>query len=88
MGILAALLPTLLTSLPSIIKGVETLFVTKPKSGAQKMAAVQSLIQNAAPIAEAVDASQAQAIADLTTATVNALVAYYNAIGEFKTTGK
>lgn len=84
MSLLLSLVPVIITALPDLIKSVETLFNGKPKAGTEKLALVQSLIQNAAPIAEAADASQSKAIADLTTAVTGALVAFYNAVGEFK----
>lgn len=74
---------SVVTALPNLIKVIENIFRDKPKSGSDKLNAVQNIIQALVPVAVAAEPKYAGAINDLTTAVTDALVTFYNAIGEF-----
>ena len=84
MNLFLSLLPKLLQSLPTLIAGVEVL--SKGKSGAEKKAAVMSMLPAAIGIADTAAPQHADAInaiAALASSTVDSVVTGLNQAGVF-----
>jgi hypothetical protein len=81
------LVTALISSLPQIIGAVETLFGHKPKSGAEKLNAVQQLVINGLAYAKIVDPKDiGDAEMTLARKVTDAVVEYNNVKGIFKAT--
>ena len=80
----ASLVMTLVPMLPTFISAIESLFSPKPKSGPQKLAAVQQLALQAVSLAGIIDPKQiGQNEQTLVQDITNAIVKYNNARGVF-----
>lgn len=72
-----ALIATILQALPSLITGVDSLFI----KGTDKKSAVMNIVTAAVPVAAAADPKNAQAISALASAAIDTTVATMNSVG-------
>ncbi len=82
-----ALLPLVVTVAPSIIRGVESIFSHRSKSGSDKLVAAKSVFSALLQVAghvdvHGLDSAKAQELDTLLTTVINVLVADMNNRGE------
>lgn len=80
----ASLISVILQALPSLITGVDSLFV----KGIDKKSAVMNIVTAAVPVAAAADPKNAQAISALASAAIDTTVATMNSVGALQHSAK